>query len=156
MVDSFTYLGIIFSPGGSFNKTFETLAGQAMKANYRLKSYLVKFPGLTVKHKLDLFDKLILPILNYGSEVWGLNDSLKLILPILNYESEVWGLNDSLKLERIHLSFCKNLLCVRYQTQNNFIYGELGRTSLRTKRSINLGLKSFSRIQQNIFEKVLT
>ena len=30
MVDSFTYLGIVFSPGGSFNKTFETLAGQAI------------------------------------------------------------------------------------------------------------------------------
>jgi len=28
-----------------------------------------------MQHK---FDKLILPILDYGSEVWGLNDSTKL------------------------------------------------------------------------------
>ena len=31
-----------------------------------------------MQHKFDLFDKLILPILDYGSEVWGLNDSTKL------------------------------------------------------------------------------
>jgi len=49
------------------------LAGQVLKAFYT--SNLLKFPGITVQHKLDLFDNLILPILNYGSEAWGLNDS---------------------------------------------------------------------------------
>jgi len=38
-------------------------------------SNLLKIPGITMQHK---FDKLILPILDYGSEVWGLNDSTKL------------------------------------------------------------------------------
>jgi len=51
-------------------------------------------------------------------------------LPIFNYDSEVWGLLDSLQLERVHIRYCKELLCVRQQTQNNFIYGELGRTTL--------------------------
>jgi len=54
------------------------LAGQALKAIFKLKSNLLKLPGITVQHKLDLFDKLILPILNYGSEVWSLNNSTKL------------------------------------------------------------------------------
>jgi len=54
------------------------LAGQALKAIYKVKSNLLKFPGTTIQHKLDLFDKLILPILNYGLEVWRLNDSTKL------------------------------------------------------------------------------
>jgi len=49
----------------------------ALKAIYKVKSNLLKFPGITVQHKLDLFDKLILPILNYGLEVWCLNDSTK-------------------------------------------------------------------------------
>ena len=48
-----------------------------LKAIYKVKSNLLKFPGITVQHKLDLFDKLILPILNYGLEVWCLNDSTK-------------------------------------------------------------------------------
>lgn len=64
IVNTFTYLGIVFSCGGSLNTTFDTLAGQATKALFTLKSYIVRFPGLTVNHVLDLFDKLILPILN--------------------------------------------------------------------------------------------
>ena len=39
------------------------LAGQALKAIFKLKSNLFKFPGITIQRKLDLFDKLILPIL---------------------------------------------------------------------------------------------
>ena len=53
------------------------LAGQALKAIFKLKSNLLTFLGITIQHKLDLLDKLSLPILNYGSEVWGLNDSIK-------------------------------------------------------------------------------
>ena len=63
IVSKFTYLGIVFTTGGSFNTTFEMLAGQALKAIFKLKSNLFKFPGITIQRKLDLFDKLILPIL---------------------------------------------------------------------------------------------
>ena len=62
----------------------------------------------------------------------------KLILPILKYGSEVWGLNDGTKLEGIHIHFCKHILGVRGQTQNNFVYGELGRTSLKSRRVVNV------------------
>ena len=34
-------------------------------------------------------------------------------------------------IERTHLQFCKHLLGVKIQTQNNFIHGELGRVPLR-------------------------
>ena len=67
---------------------------------------------------LDLFDKLIFPILNYGAEVWGFSDA-KII-------------------ERVHLQFYKHLLGVRKQTQNDFIYGELGRVSLQQRRYITI------------------
>ena len=118
IVSKFTYLGIVFTTGGSVNTFFEMLAGQALKAIFKLKSNLLKFLGITVQHKLDLFDKLILPILNYGSEVWGLNDSTK--------------------LEGIHNIICKHILAFRGQTQNNFVYGELGRTSLKSRRVVNV------------------
>ena len=68
-----------------------------MKAIYKVKPNLLNFPGTTVQHKLDLFDKLILPILNYGLEVWGLNASTK--------------------LEGIHIHFRKNRFRVLIQTQ---------------------------------------
>ena len=118
ILDKFNYLGIVFTTGGSFNETHNALSGQALKAIYKLKSYLLKFTNISVKHMLDLFDKLILPILNYGSEVWGFT--------IEN------------KLERIHLQFCKQLLGVRQQTQNNFIYGELGRCNLKVYRYLSI------------------
>ena len=57
----------------------------------------------------------------------------KLILPILNYRLEVWGLNDSSKLEGIHIHFCKMSL-----DSNHFVYGELGRTSLKSRRGVNV------------------
>ena len=55
IVTKLSYLGVIFSPGGSFYQTFETLSGQALKAIFRLKSYLYKFTNITAEHKLNVF-----------------------------------------------------------------------------------------------------
>ena len=71
IIRKFTFLGVVFTTGGAFSKTHEALSGQALKAIFKLKSYVSKFTDLSVFHMLDLFDKLILPILNYGSEMWG-------------------------------------------------------------------------------------
>ena len=117
IVAKFNYLGVVFTTGGAFNETHTALSDQAGKAIYKLKSYLHKFNNVSIKHMLDLFDKLILPILNYGSEVWCFSNETK--------------------LEHVHLKFCKQLLDVRQQTQNNFIYGELGRPSLKIYRYLN-------------------
>jgi len=75
IVDRFTYLGIVFTTGGAFNCTFESLSNQAMKAIFALDCNLHRFPCISVKHKLDLFDKLVYPILSYGCEVWGVCES---------------------------------------------------------------------------------
>ena len=71
IVKSFKYLGIVFTVGGSFAEAQNTLAGQAQKAIFELNKYLYKFTYITPKPNLELFDKLITPILNYGCEVWG-------------------------------------------------------------------------------------
>jgi len=63
IVSKFTYLGIVFTTVGYFNTFFEMLAGQALKDVFKLKSNLLKFPGITIQHKLDLFNTFILPIL---------------------------------------------------------------------------------------------
>ena len=118
IVSRFKYLGVVFTCGGSFADAQSTLSGQAQKAIFTLSKYLHKFTFIPPKHKLDLFDKMILPILNYGSEVWG------------------FGMANS--IERVHLQFCKKLLGVKKTTQNDFIYGELGRTSCQTKRFVRI------------------
>ena len=114
IVKKFTYLGVVFTTGGSFYETHESLSGQALKAIFKLKAYVNKFTNISISHMLALFDKLILPILTYGSEVSGFSKG------------------DS--IERIHLQFCKHLLGVKIQTQNDFIYGELGRVPVRIHR----------------------
>ena len=50
-----------------------------------------------------------------------------LILPILTYGYEVWGYENTKQLEKLHLQFCRNILGVRTTTQNTMTYGELGR-----------------------------
>ena len=92
----------------------KTLSGQALKAIYKLNSYLYNFTNISIRHRLELFDKLVTPIMNYGSEVWGFCHGKQ--------------------IERVHMLFCKQLLGVKTSTQNDFIYGELGRTNYYTRR----------------------
>ena len=81
---------------------------------------------LSLRHKLELFDKLITPILNYGCEVWGF------------IQADAVG--------RVHLQYiCKRLLGVMKNTQNDFIYGELGRTNFLTRRYL-LNMKYWFKI----------
>ena len=56
IVKKFTYLGVVFTTGGSFTETQNTLAGQARKALFLLEKYVYKFTTLTVSHRIDLFD----------------------------------------------------------------------------------------------------
>ena len=114
IVNSFKYLGVFFTAGGSFSEAQNTLAGQAQKALFKLNKYLYKFTFISPKHRIELFDKLITPILNYASEVWGFKQANC--------------------IERVHLQYCKKLLGVKKNTQNDFVYGEFGRTDFRMRR----------------------
>ena len=118
IVSEYSYLGILFTAGGSCLKTQKTLAGQALKAIFTLNKYLIKFSSLKVSHVLDLFDRLIAPILNYSSEVWGFQKSKD--------------------IDVVHLHFCKKLLGIKRTTQNDFIYGELGTTDFQSRRFTNI------------------
>ena len=60
---SLSYLGIVFSSNGKVVKTQATLADQANKAIFQLHKILNRFKTLRVSFALDLFDKLITPIL---------------------------------------------------------------------------------------------
>jgi len=102
-VNAFSYLDIVFTAGGSFNQTLITLTGLSRKAIFKLNKYLFNFTNINIKHRLYLFDKLVLPILNYGCEVWG--------FPTAN------------DIERGHTQYCKNILSVKRSTQNKCVYG---------------------------------
>ena len=49
------------------------------------------------------------------------------MLPILTYGSEIWGYENTKQLEKLPLQVCRNILSVRTTTPNFLTYGELGR-----------------------------
>ena len=69
MVNNFCYLGVVFTSGVSGFETQKTLSGQALKAVFTLNKYLFNLTALTPSNTLQLFDKLVSPILNFGSEM---------------------------------------------------------------------------------------
>ena len=99
------YLGIYFTRGGSFAKAKQHIADQANKAMFSLLKKIRTF-NLPLDLQLELFDKMIKPILLYGAEVWG------------------FGNCDV--IERIHLKYLKYILKLKKSTPSHMIYGELG------------------------------
>ena len=70
LVDSFKYLGITLFKNGNWYRTQKCIAQHASFALYNLFTVL-KNSELPIVQKLKLFDTLVSPILNFGSEVWG-------------------------------------------------------------------------------------
>ena len=52
IVSTFTYLGVVFSSGGSLMQATKTLSGQAHKAIFKLRKHLNKFVQITPQHKI--------------------------------------------------------------------------------------------------------
>ncbi|KAK6191078.1 hypothetical protein SNE40_002826 [Patella caerulea] len=106
VVSFYKYLGVMFTPKLCWSLATTTLAQQATKASNMLKAFVSKCP-VSVQDSLFLFDRMILPILTYGCEIWGFVD-------IKN-------------IENVHLNFCKFILHVNSRTSHAAVYGELGR-----------------------------
>ena len=87
IVKQFNYLGVIFTKTCNFDVTEKRLADKALKAMYEALK-MGRLNKLSVKIQLDLFIKIIKPILLYGCEVWE------------------FGKNEV--LERVHMQFCKH------------------------------------------------
>ena len=94
MTNEYKYLGIYFTRGGSFAKAKQHIADQANKAMFSLLKKIRAFE-LPLDLQLELFDKMIKPILLYGAEIWD------------------FGICDV--IERIHLKSSKCILKLKNQ-----------------------------------------
>ncbi len=74
------------------------LKNQASRVMYALIGKCRKL-GLSTDLLLELYDRMIVPIMLYGCEVWGPE----------NYT----------ETEKLHLKFCKHLLGIHGRTTNN-------------------------------------
>ena len=113
IVNSFNYLGVVFSSGGSFNNTTKTTVDKGLRALMSLFN-ITKGLEIPVSIMHNLFDTYVLSVLNYGCEIWG----------YIKAEN----------VERVHRKYCKRLLGVKNSTNNLAVYSELGRFPLYIKR----------------------
>ena len=105
-------MGIKFNYNGKFGKTKKHLVDQARKAMFSLIRKARKL-FLPIDIQLHLFDSMIMPILLYGTEVWGC-ENVDII-------------------DKFYLKFCKSLLDVKQTTPSVMVYGELGALPLHLK-----------------------
>ena len=123
-VPFYKYLGLLLTSNLNWRKSVYTLSVQAKKALAMVTRYSVKCGGLPVKVAFELFDKAIVPIMMYGSEIWG----------YMQYKA----------LEDVHIQFCKRVLGLSNHAANKASLGECGRYPVvifTYKRCISYWLK---------------
>ena len=111
------YLGLIFNFNGKVTKAIKDRLTPARKAMFSLNEKAVKLL-LPPDIHLDLFDKMIMPILLYGSEIWGYG----------NIEP----------LELFYRKFLKRMLGIHQSTPNCIVYGEVGKKPLKNEICIRI------------------
>ena len=105
VVKEFKYLGVLFSRSGSFYTTKKHIAHQAQKAMYNLIKR-ARTLDLLIDLQIELFEKMVKPILLYGCEIWGFGN-----LDVI---------------ERVFLKYLKMILGMKQSTPNFMVYGETG------------------------------
>ena len=107
----YNYLGLSYTPKGVWTATMENLSASAMKATFSLKKIFSRMYNLPVSNMLQIYDAKILPILTYGSELWGAHPQ--------NCVAKVYN------------NFHKYVLGLPLKSVNIVAIGELGRPSIR-------------------------
>ena len=107
--DDYTYLGVTFNYNGNFKKAINKQVCQARQAMYTLLSKAAKL-HLPIDVICDLFDKIVLPILLYGSEIWGFENVTQVKI--------------------FYRKFLKKIIKVSKFTPNCVVYWETGRYEL--------------------------
>ena len=122
--DSYCYLGVVFSKSGSMNMASKALYDKAVGAMFSLIRSVNKHYACNFNLLLGLFDKLIVPISLYNSEVWGTN-----FLPVNQKSSDYFNIKKISKHidEQLQIKFLKIILGVNQRVSNWAVLSETGR-----------------------------
>ena len=116
VVNSYSYLGINFTTRLSFVNSSSLLIAKAKKAVNEILFSLKSLSNFDINLFTMLFDSKVLPILSYGSELWGTSNLIE--------------------IERVHLYSLKRFLNVSLHSSNNKVYSETGRYPLYINHNI--------------------
>ena len=132
IVDSFKYLGVVFSRNGRFLNAMNDNIEKARKGLLSLRrTFREKI--IPIDCQIEMFDKVIEPILLYGCEIWGMENTEK--------------------IEQFRLKSLKQILQIRNSTPAYIIYGELGKMPLKTTIKTRM-LRFWTRIKMGKTEKI--
>ena len=107
--DEFKYLGVIFTKHRSFFKAIKHNIDHARKALHLLYKRINNLQ-ISIALQIQLFDHTILPILLYGCEVWGYQNTKM--------------------LDAVYNQFLRSITKLRKSTPVYMLYAELGRTPI--------------------------
>jgi hypothetical protein len=110
VVNSYKYLGLFFSTKLSMSHMMTGLASKAKMRTNQIVRCLYRLGNVHTQTFFKLFDAQVVPILLYGSELWGFQH-----------------LDD---IEKVQRYACKRILNVSMKTPNAMVLGELGRFPL--------------------------
>jgi hypothetical protein len=119
-VEEFKYLGVLFNYNGSFVKFKKYLYDYSHNAMFALIRKCRQHT-LPIDIQLDLFGRLVVPILLYGCEIWGF-ENVAII-------------------EKLQLKFLKYVLGVRPSTSTCMVLGKTGSFPLHI--SIKMRMMSY-------------
>ena len=112
-VESYKYLGFeSLHATKNLAHGVSQLVSAAKKAMHAMNRRGAILPISDPEQRCKLFDSLVLPILSYASEVWGVDEKL------------------GEAAELLHRQFLKHILGVRDSTANTIVLAELGHNRL--------------------------
>jgi len=111
-VESYKYLGFEFRATKNLAHGVSQLVSAAKQATHSMNRRCALLPISDPELRCKLFHSLVLPILSYASEVWGVDEKI----------------GDAAEL--LHRQFLKHILGVRDSTANVIVLAELGRFPL--------------------------
>ena len=124
MVNKFKYLGTILSASGSVRAAQESLLSSGRKAYFSSQKMLFKFdfdPNLSI----ELFSKLIVPIITYNSEIWSIISD-KNITKLSNGKIELEKLYLNAPIEKLQMHCLRNILGLSNKCTRIAVLGEMG------------------------------
>ena len=125
-VSNYNYLGVNFRSNGNFRDNKINLKEKTRRSIFATRRRFLNLSKLPIDVVNKVFDSLFLPILMYGSEVWGV------------YDKNDFNTRGKDVIERTQVYFCKLFLGVNKQCPNVACRNELGRLSLKAKIDINI------------------
>ena len=126
----YCYLDTMMSSCGSFSLAMRTQYKKGIKAMFALLSSINRTKNTSLKLLLNLFDKMVVPIILYNSEIWGayLFRNKQILCENNEFLFDLETISEDL-----HIKFMKVVLGVHSKACNLAVRSELGRLPLHVK-----------------------